>query len=546
MPSQYDTYWLSIFSSLQQALKQATTAGASNPLPVSDIQALGCRQSWTGSLRLHNGKFSAAGGAAHVKALGPLLADESRKYPATSFHIRLNSQLTLRIEADPDDHQVSIHAPHEPSHVVSPMPAVSTSAGPTSRLADRIHQWVWTLPRRSVNDGFDNLPADGIYFFFEDGEETQEGPRIVRVGINEVDGNLPTRLRAHYRRTSRNSVFRKHVASAIQNRDGSCTEALVSRYFERHFTYAVLPVAENAIRKALEHWLIWNLAQEKGPSASPSWLGHYAINPTIRRTGLWNVEYANGGSPPNRDLLSEFEARMQAQASTSMVNPRQSAPVLIIIPCSGEKQPSPPEAVVPENTESSVLHRLHETREHLLAGRTGMAGKTNLLSEKVAALDLYSGLMYNASPQFRQLVWQARRDRIADSLILSGGYGLVLPDEFIHDYNQPMNLAYWKRHKIGEAIAEFIRLGGYRRVYAFLSPNSYGRVMDLVPWAKLRLGGLAEAGLFYVDVPPRSGAQHYVPSGLGEAVTVFLTGDMNRKLVLSHQSTYPLRWKSFL
>lgn len=274
---------------------------------------LGRRQSWIGSLRLHNGKFSGAGGPAHVKALGPLLADESRKYPATSFHIRLNSQLTLRIAAGPGDHKVLIPVPQEPSLVVSPMPTVSTNPGPTSRLADRIHQWVWTLPRRSANDGFDNLPADGMYFFFEDGEETEDGPRIVRVGINEVDGNLPTRLRAHYRRTSRNSVFRKHVASAIQNRDGSCSESLVTRYFERHFTYAVLPVGENTARQALEHWLIWHLAQESGPSASPSWLGHYAINPAIRRTGLWNVEYANGGSPPNRDLLSEFEAWVQVQ-----------------------------------------------------------------------------------------------------------------------------------------------------------------------------------------------------------------------------------------
>jgi hypothetical protein len=341
-------------------------------------------------------------------------------------------------------------------------------------------------------------------------------------------------------------VFRKHVASAIQNPDGSWTEALVSRYFERHFTYAVLPVAENAIRKALEHWLIWNLAQEKGPSASPSWLGHYASNPTIRRTGLWNVDYANvGAAPPSRDMKAEFDERIRTHRTPSVVDQSTAAPALIIIPCSGDKEPSR-DPVYPEDTGASVLQRLPTTREHLIAGRAGLSERIDISSKKVAALDLYNGLMYQASPQFRYLFWQAQRDRLVDSLILSGGYGLVLPDEFIHDYNQKMNLAYWTRHKIGDAIAEFIRLGGYQRIYAFLPLSTYGRVMELVPWTDARLSGLAEAGLFYVDIPPRSGAQHHVPRGLGEALAIFLNSNMNKQRVLSHKSTYPLQWKSFL
>ena len=85
----------------------------------------------------------------------------------------------------------------------------------------RIHAAVERLPvcTRPLQVPFDN----GLYFFFETGEESRHGPkeRIVRVGKN-TSRSLKQRLDQHFGTQKNSSVFRKYVGGAlIRQRTGS-------------------------------------------------------------------------------------------------------------------------------------------------------------------------------------------------------------------------------------------------------------------------------------------------------------------------------------
>lgn len=106
-------------------------------------------------------------------------------------------------------------------------------------------------------------------------------------------------------------------------------------------------------------------------------------------------------------------------------------------------------------------------------GRQGLLAHVDLRSTVAAALDRYSGRMYEVQG-FREAVAAAHAAPQSRVLILSGAYGMVLPDEFIHLYDQRMNAHYWKEHGLGTALGEFIEAGRFRRVVAFVSRSTLG------------------------------------------------------------------------
>ena len=64
----------------------------------------------------------------------------------------------------------------------------------------------------------DDLPkVKGIYIMFENDQYDDDGKaRIIRVG--KADRNFQTRLEQHFFGTIKNSVFRKHILSALLNK----------------------------------------------------------------------------------------------------------------------------------------------------------------------------------------------------------------------------------------------------------------------------------------------------------------------------------------
>lgn len=196
-------------------------------------------------------------------------------------------------------------------------------------------------------------PTMGVYFFFEPGEIRRSSPwlaRVTRVGTHTVSKGSKTtlwqRLRTHrgggdLSGNHRGSVFRLHVGAALL---GGCSdktkptswgigqisspeireaerrvEEQVSRYIGE-MSLLWLAVGDEASassdRSYIERHSIGLLAGRSGPIdlASPSWLGRTSARDTIRRSGLWNVNYVDDNYDPGfLSVLREYVAVTQGR-----------------------------------------------------------------------------------------------------------------------------------------------------------------------------------------------------------------------------------------
>ena len=162
-----------------------------------------------------------------------------------------------------------------------------------------------------------DLPSDGIYFFYEEGERVafrgQSVERIVRVGTHRGDGNFPGRIRQHYGNmkslggNKNGSVFRRHVGGALLRRvspddprllnwvpqggaSNPSVEAQVSEWMRQNLSFSWVRVPTKEDRLSLERGLIGFLAQQPLGPPSAGWLGRHAVSTTIQATGLWNTQ----------------------------------------------------------------------------------------------------------------------------------------------------------------------------------------------------------------------------------------------------------------
>lgn len=206
-----------------------------------------------------------------------------------------------------------------------------------TRVGEQLTELVYSLlskfPRHDAQTPRQQLPENGIYFFFERGElvslPSATMDRIVRVGTHTGDGNFRGRIRQHYghvRSLSGNkntSIFRTHVGGALLHRANPHdprlpswqkhmaptfpeVEELVSRTLRQDFTFSCLRVNQAADRLHLERGLIALFAQHPLSAPSPEWLGHHAIHPSIRQSGLWNTQKVDA-QPLTEDELVRLQ-----------------------------------------------------------------------------------------------------------------------------------------------------------------------------------------------------------------------------------------------
>ena len=159
---------------------------------------------------------------------------------------------------------------------------------------------------KEICSDFKKIPKNGVYIMFENGETAHPcdfNERIVRIGISEQPDRLPRRLRSHY---NGKSIFRKHIRTAIAERDGiavdKVTKQQISDYIRKNITFAVIEVNAYEKRKELEKALITAVAQCPECNASDKWLGKYCAAPKIRNGKLWNVEHLNSKTPLTSEL----------------------------------------------------------------------------------------------------------------------------------------------------------------------------------------------------------------------------------------------------
>lgn len=198
----------------------------------------------------------------------------------------------------------------------------------------RLHDLVEGLPETRWPFASDDLPRNGIYFFYEAGEVWGHGgdrPRIVRVGTHR-EGNFRSRMADHYliderkMRFNQNkpapkdrSIFRKNIGRALLHRDADPYEAVwnidfttrasrdadgsrrdvakerqiegeVSRILRERFAFRWIELEGQERRmgsQGLEAVLIGTLARCDGCGPSDNWLGRSSPKPKIAQSGLW-------------------------------------------------------------------------------------------------------------------------------------------------------------------------------------------------------------------------------------------------------------------
>ncbi len=182
---------------------------------------------------------------------------------------------------------------------------------PNLRITEAVYDLIHLLPRRDNRTLKSELPANGIYIFFEQGETIQYRDivteRAVRVGINTSDVGFPDRIYKHYGNNRKQSIFRKHIGKALLTKEnpkhpllrdwGLKTgpplpeiEQMVSDLLYQTFTFCCFAVDEAEERQKFETSLIALFAQHPLGKPSAGWLGRYAVNERIRRSGLWNCD----------------------------------------------------------------------------------------------------------------------------------------------------------------------------------------------------------------------------------------------------------------
>lgn len=182
-----------------------------------------------------------------------------------------------------------------------------------------------------------DLPDNGLYFFYEEGERFHAGEkardRIVRVGTHREQDRLPDRIPIHFQGDKNSSVFRRHLGGAIIQRENPSDPRLrhwleqdtptfvnieekVSRELREHFSFRCVKVEDRNERIELEERLIATLANCSTYHPSPNWLGLFAVREKIRESGLWNEQHVDSERYIRpRDLL-----RLEELVHESAVN----------------------------------------------------------------------------------------------------------------------------------------------------------------------------------------------------------------------------------
>lgn len=166
------------------------------------------------------------------------------------------------------------------------------------------------------------IPANGIYIFFEEGEEFNNLERVVRVGTHDGENQLLSRLEEHITHNKNRSIFRKNIGRCFLNKNNNPylniwdidttskqnkakyshkidtsfeadLEQEITQYLTENMSFCVFKVEGG--KKQRNFWeakIIATLAQSDAfrNSISKNWLGKHSPKKNIANSGLWLIE----------------------------------------------------------------------------------------------------------------------------------------------------------------------------------------------------------------------------------------------------------------
>jgi hypothetical protein len=498
MASQYDDFWKARLEFVRELIK-AAAEGKPAELDVSDIRELGKRMSWSGSARVR-GKNLIDAPMAHARSLGRLVAEQGlcNGHPDQSFKFAVTASCSLRVRAERMGEQL-VDAPrefHDKESNPAPLYTTTVIHEKPNDACGHVHELLSRLPFFEAPSALNF--TRGLYFFYEKGENTahvRDG-RVVRVGNHprSEDGLVP-RLRNHYSSSvgaKNGSVFRRYLGGALIRRSdpnspclasapglghwekqnapacNQCTpiEKEVTQYIGQAMKFRCVQISDKLERNVFEKLLVATIAQCSVCQPSSGWLGKFSYSSNVPTTGLWNSDYVDGPPISEPDLRRFSELVM---STPDFAKGLDLSDTLLIIPCCGEKlgniDPGLPERKVVDNLSPTSAALLENGRRLALAKpKVSLEQNTPMRS----ALAWYTGQPY-ATEGFRDLLIEELRNGL-HCLIISGGYGLLRPEEPIHRYKAHLSTTFsiWK-DRLPTILRDYVARNGIRRTFGSFS-----------------------------------------------------------------------------
>lgn len=209
-----------------------------------------------------------------------------------------------------------------------------------------LHKALEELPLVKYKFNVEQLPHNGIYFFYEKGEHGHGTDRIVRIGTHK-NGNFRSRIAEHYLINNRGmnfdeckpkpsdrSIFRKNIGRALLKREKDPyletweidfmtkesvkkygyrrnlqiehkTETMITDYIRNNLFFRFIIIDDENERmgnKGLESNLIGTVARCKECGPSENWLGSHSPKEHIRNSGLWLSQHLKADILSLRDM----------------------------------------------------------------------------------------------------------------------------------------------------------------------------------------------------------------------------------------------------
>jgi hypothetical protein len=163
------------------------------------------------------------------------------------------------------------------------------------------------------------IPENGIYIIFENGEKYKTFDRIVRVGTHTGNNQLRSRLNQHFIKENKNrSIFRKNIGRCFLNKESNPylrlwelditsrtqkeknlklldldfekkIEKIISNYVQTNLSFCVFQIDSKDDRLFWESKIISTIAKATDIEPSENWLGNQSTKDKIKISGLWQV-----------------------------------------------------------------------------------------------------------------------------------------------------------------------------------------------------------------------------------------------------------------
>jgi hypothetical protein len=233
-----------------------------------------------------------------------------------------------------------------------------------SESCEWLHKQLEPLPIIKYPFNPKELPENGIYFFYEEGENWGHGgtkPRVVRIGTSK-DGNLRKRLAEHFLfdegkmnfdafkpAPRERSIFRKNIGRALlkqrideylkiweidftshksREENGHLRdvakekelETKITSLLRANFSFKVIKLTGQSQRMGktgLESSLIGTLARCPLCQPSTNWLGRYSPKTEISNGKLWLIQHLKAKPIGEQDKATILKAISTTNAQSS-------------------------------------------------------------------------------------------------------------------------------------------------------------------------------------------------------------------------------------